>query len=1153
MNDEMNFKKSTDSIRQSENPREIAQVLFAQKPSSKKTKSLLGGDIKAPRPTRRFEPYDPDARDGDGDGIVQDGTPWERPAGTRILDVLGNELERGFAGDILPTGSRIVDADGNEVAYKPKADREKTPEGAAEDVIAGPQPRMETLKDRGLQPVTEIVNPPPPAQPEQRSVQPEAPKPPSEPDVPKKAKRVDVRRIRRTYYHGTRSKDNEESIMRDGLIPNLPGDGFVEDDRGEAVYVTGDLDDALGWAGEDGLVFAVQISPMELDYDPSTGHDYTPDTISPDRVRPITDLDAERRRKRREDRELENPDITADWKPPTENDLAEPNSIESFAPRGVVYRFEPADRPADAPRGVWYFSPDPEYAKLYGNRGEVTDQLPADPLDIRNPEDRKAMRASVESILTKLDNLAESAEPANAAAYRKDRREVERALERGDSDEAIGQQIATLSIAANRLLNPENPFAPGTGVRLVLDDMKRDAMIDIESDGTYSIAFRRKPRTVPYESEPLANMDLGDSTGADVPEWLARLDQDEWPEFADWLNKLAAEGEGWEDEERRLERLDQFEEFFGRDGRKLIEGWYEAFDGQGMDAIRYGIEDSLSPEQAALLDMIAGSPPARKALYRGLRLDPEELVRAQQVGERFSLPLDAFSTSEKSASEYAGGRDLMGYPGGVIFKLEVGEKAFPMAMFSPIDEHEYLVSGQFEVVEVSEMDVGGVRPRPLITLRRVDPKQASADVPVLSSDMPQSASNYSKWAPRDEPGVTVGGVTTASLLDALGPADSKRLKVLANSQAVSSNEKQMAELRELKTRTLMSIGEQLGFSDTEIADAVEELSLFELDWYTSGGRKPIRDSGEAAWQALRDGKVPETPMERAIALQKAYTDMIWDLRYGPDEKVTLIRGVRDDYAARILLAEEMGVDWRMDTFPLTSWSLSSKGRPSVLSWVDRNGRTQKVLLETEVSRKDTLAMYHAEAEARDPYLRVKAEYIIAGGTSDKLSIVESGYGDRWDKNRSERSLRLAREEIEQSGVDLDGYWLNKDKHVTSRLEFPSYTTPDRDEMGDMDRIRPHWRVLGFEEVPKAWIEPVRFRDLQLNAANFAERARVIQSRGLTFDQVSNLLHLWDMYRNAHEIYPEEADGRRKNLEIARAALGITLPLPELPKLTEDVL
>lgn len=44
----------------------------------------------------RIEPYDPDAVDGDGDGIVQEGTAWERPAGTRILDVAsGVEVTRG--------------------------------------------------------------------------------------------------------------------------------------------------------------------------------------------------------------------------------------------------------------------------------------------------------------------------------------------------------------------------------------------------------------------------------------------------------------------------------------------------------------------------------------------------------------------------------------------------------------------------------------------------------------------------------------------------------------------------------------------------------------------------------------------------------------------------------------------------------------------------------------------------------------------------------------------------------------------------------------------------------------------------------------------------------------------------------------------------
>lgn len=38
--------------------------------------------------------YDPNARDADGDGIVQEGTIWERPVGTQIAD----RAVRGAAG-----------------------------------------------------------------------------------------------------------------------------------------------------------------------------------------------------------------------------------------------------------------------------------------------------------------------------------------------------------------------------------------------------------------------------------------------------------------------------------------------------------------------------------------------------------------------------------------------------------------------------------------------------------------------------------------------------------------------------------------------------------------------------------------------------------------------------------------------------------------------------------------------------------------------------------------------------------------------------------------------------------------------------------------------------------------------------------------------
>ena len=62
-------------------------------------------------------PYDNDARDADGDGLVQEGTIWERPAGTRWVSKLGSALSSGLRA--IPGNSKIVDKDGNDVDYKP--------------------------------------------------------------------------------------------------------------------------------------------------------------------------------------------------------------------------------------------------------------------------------------------------------------------------------------------------------------------------------------------------------------------------------------------------------------------------------------------------------------------------------------------------------------------------------------------------------------------------------------------------------------------------------------------------------------------------------------------------------------------------------------------------------------------------------------------------------------------------------------------------------------------------------------------------------------------------------------------------------------------------------------------------------------------------
>jgi hypothetical protein len=80
---------------------------------------------KAGRRPLRQEPYDPDARDADNDGIVQEGTPWERPAATRFLNEVGEQIERGLTSTTRPKG-KLVDADGNEVDYTPTYERAET-------------------------------------------------------------------------------------------------------------------------------------------------------------------------------------------------------------------------------------------------------------------------------------------------------------------------------------------------------------------------------------------------------------------------------------------------------------------------------------------------------------------------------------------------------------------------------------------------------------------------------------------------------------------------------------------------------------------------------------------------------------------------------------------------------------------------------------------------------------------------------------------------------------------------------------------------------------------------------------------------------------------------------------------------------------------
>ena len=209
-------------------------------------------EVKAPRVPLRAEAYDPDARDGDGDGIVQENTPWERPAATRLMDAVGKLIERGKESSSRPSGMRVVDADGNDVDYTPTYERSRTgtigagrqvgestskpkkpePEKPVADKPTQEKPEVKpkkpgsgtalsdhgagSLKERGLRDVRSSAAPPPP---------PEPPKPePEKPDAPKPdVPEGDYRMTHQPSDDGPRAFDLTEDGGGDW---SMPGDVY---------------------------------------------------------------------------------------------------------------------------------------------------------------------------------------------------------------------------------------------------------------------------------------------------------------------------------------------------------------------------------------------------------------------------------------------------------------------------------------------------------------------------------------------------------------------------------------------------------------------------------------------------------------------------------------------------------------------------------------------------------------------------------------------------------------------------------------------------------------------------------------------------------------------------------------------------------------
>jgi hypothetical protein len=147
-------------------------------------------------------------------------------------------------------------------------------------------------------------------------------------------------------------------------------------------------------------------------------------------------------------------------------------------------------------------------------------------------------------------------------------------------------------------------------------------------------------------------------------------------------------------ENARNERFSRLEDVAGYGAANTLRTWID-----GQDGATQGIRDdaaSANPFKSTeeFLEMIRNSPIRTESLFRGMMLNQDQLDEIIKSG-RINFPVGATSSSISSSSEYAG--NTFGESNGILFEIN-DAPAFPAHLFSRVDENEWLVSGDFEVV-----------------------------------------------------------------------------------------------------------------------------------------------------------------------------------------------------------------------------------------------------------------------------------------------------------------------------------------------------------------------------------------------------------------------------------------------------------------------
>lgn len=103
----------------------------------------------------RIEPYKSEPIDADMDKIVQEGTAWERPGGTRILNQFGKEILNGATATTRSRDIKIVDKTNNAVEYTPSYGEQGFEE--APSVVTDPAGTPKPQGQSGLQTIQTVT------------------------------------------------------------------------------------------------------------------------------------------------------------------------------------------------------------------------------------------------------------------------------------------------------------------------------------------------------------------------------------------------------------------------------------------------------------------------------------------------------------------------------------------------------------------------------------------------------------------------------------------------------------------------------------------------------------------------------------------------------------------------------------------------------------------------------------------------------------------------------------------------------------------------------------------------------------------------------------------------------------------------------------